>query len=117
MIIRSFDECLKEMKEINESQRHTIEYLREQLSSYDKEKEIADRDKTINDLYDRSICVMSDKEFAAEKAFRYRHFKETGCKNGNRYIYDLTDTGLGTDITIICPICGASENITDITSW
>lgn len=117
MITRSFDECLKEMKEINESQQLTIEYLREQLSSYDKEKEIADRDKIIDDLYSHSICVMSDKELAAEKVFRHRHFKETGCKNGDYYVYGLVGTGLGTDITITCPICGESENITDITSW
>ena len=117
MITRSFDECLKEMREINESQQSTIEYLREKLRTYDKEKEIVERDEEISRLRNHSICVMSDKEMDADVKFRTKHWKDTGCKNGNHYIYDLVGTGLGTDITITCPICGESENITDITSW
>lgn len=117
MITRSFDECLKEMREINESQQSTIEYLREKLRTYDKEKEIVERDEEISRLRNHSICVMSDKEMDADVKFRTKHWKDTGCKNGNHYIYDLVGTGFGTDIRIICPVCGESENITDITSW
>lgn len=117
MITRSFDECLKEMREINESQQSTIEYLREKLRTYDKEKEIVERDEEISRLRNHSICVMSDKEMDADVKFRTKHWKDTGCKNGNHYIYDLVGTGFGIDIRIICPVCGESENITDITSW
>lgn len=117
MITRSFKECLEEMKEINESQQNIIEYLREKLRTYDKDEEISKRDKTIESLYRRSICVMSDTEAKADKAFRTKHWKETGCKNGNHYVYDLVGTGLGTGITITCPVCGESEDITDSSSW
>lgn len=117
MIIRSFDNCLEEMREINESQQSTIEYLREKLRTYDKEKEIAERDEEISRLRNHSIYVMSDKEMDADVRFRTKHWKDTGCKNGNHYIYDLVGTGFGTDIRIICPVCGESENITDINSW
>lgn len=117
MITRSFKECLEEMREINESQQSTIEYLREKLRTYDKEKEIAERDKEISRFRNHSICVMSDKEMDADVRFRTKHWKNTGCKNGNHYIYDLVGAGLGVDITIICPVCGERENITDISSW
>lgn len=117
MIARSFKECLEEMKEIGESQQNTIEYLREKLRTYDKDEEISKRDKTIESLYRRSICVMSDTETKADKAFRTKHWKETGCKNGNHYIYDLVGTGLGTGIIITCPVCGESEDITDSSGW
>ena len=117
MITRSFKECLEKMKEINESQCNTIEYLREKLRTYDKEKEIVERDETINRLYKHSICVMSEKEAKADDVFRNKHWKETGCRNGNHYIYDLVGSGLGVDITITCPVCGESKNITDISSW
>ena len=117
MITRSFKECLEEMREINESQQSTIEYLREKLQTYDKEEEISKRDKTIENLYRCSICVMSAEEAKADIAFRTKHWKETGCKNSNHYIYDLVGCGFGTDITIICPVCGERKNITDISSW
>ena len=89
MITRSFKECLEEMREINESQQSTIEYLQEKLRIYDKEKEIAERDEEISRLRNHSICVMSDKEMDADVKFRTKHWKDTGCKNGNHYIYDF----------------------------
>ena len=117
MITRSFKECLEEMKEINESQQSTIEHLQEKLRTYDKEKAIAKRDEEISRLHNHSICVMSDKEMDADMKFRTKHWKETGCKNNNHYLYDLVACGFGTDITIICPVCGESEDITDSSRW
>ena len=65
---------------------------------------------------------MSDKEIEAERNFRYRHYEKCALplnnkSAGNTYIYELTGTGLGTCIKITCPICGQSEDITDIDSW
>ena len=65
---------------------------------------------------------MSDKEIEAERNFRYRHYEKCArpLKDksvGNTYIYELSGTGLGTIIKITCPICGQTEDITDIDSW
>lgn len=117
MIYGGFDECLKEIKALYTSQQETIEHLRRKLCTYNKEEEIAKRDETINKLYDHALYMMFDKEKERERAFRERHWRETGCKNGNHYIYDLVGTGIGVGITIICPVCGAKEDITDIDSW
>lgn len=111
MITRSFEECLEEMREINESQQKAIESLR----TYNKEEEIAKRDKIIHNLYRHSLHMMSDKELAAMEAFHTKHYDR--CNNGNHYIYDMFSTGVGIIMKIICPVCGESENITDIDSW
>ena len=65
---------------------------------------------------------MSDKEAKVARDFRQRHYEQCALplnskSAGNTYIYELTGTGLGTCIKITCPICGQSEDITDIDSW
>ncbi len=50
-----------------------------------------------------------------KRAFRDSHYKS--CKNGSKYLYELTGTGIGTAITIKCPGCGEEKNITDYDCW
>ena len=56
-----------------------------------------------------------NNEKKAERAFRDSHYKS--CKNGSKYLYELTGTGIGTAITIKCPVCGEEKNITDYDCW
>ena len=61
------------------------------------------------------LAQISDNEKKAERAFRDSHYKS--CKNGSKYLYELTGTGIGTAITIKCPVCGEEKNITDYDCW
>lgn len=60
---------------------------------------------------------MSDKEAKSYNEFLERHYKVSGCKNANHYIFDLTGTGIGVAIKVTCPVCGETKDITDFDSW
>lgn len=104
------DAAIKRVKEYNKDEE--IQKL---------ENKIAEKDKEIESLCKRSLMIMTNKERDARKAFIHKHYELHNNGefkgNGSTYIYTLTGTGLGTDITIKCPICGEEENITDIDSW
>lgn len=91
--------------------------LRKQISSYNKEKEIQEREEIINDLRTRALHIMSDKEWEAYNEFREKHYKVSGCKNPNHYVFDLVGTAIGTTIAVTCPVCGETKDITDLDSW
>lgn len=62
--------------------------------------------------------MFSEKEQEANAQFRKEHF--ASCQSGGRtssYEYVLTGTGIGTAITVRCPVCGKEENITDYSNW
>lgn len=75
------------------------------------------RDAEIKDLWDRSLLVMTKKEAEAKRAFTKKHYEMHKPMETSKYIYTLTGTGVGTVITIKCPICNAEEDITDDESW
>ena len=92
------------------------------MQEWNKDTEIQKYKETVKYIRNHSLFIMSDKEFKADKEFREQHYKM--CAEplhsktaGNTYIYELTGTGLGTCITITCPICGQSKDITDTDSW
>jgi len=61
---------------------------------------------------------MSKKEQETNERFRRKHFES--CQKMNRcssFEYVLTGTGIGTAISIRCPVCGEEENITDYDNW
>ena len=91
--------------------------LRKYLASYNQEKEIKEREETIKDLRTRALHMLSDKEWKDYNAFHEKHYKVSGCKNANHYIFDLTGTGIGTAIKVTCPVCGETKDITDYKSW
>ena len=63
----------------------------------------------------KSLCNLTDKEDERINKFRNKHYKK--CGNGNKYLYELTGTGIGTIIKITCPICGKQKDVTDSDSW
>lgn len=115
MLTTDFTQCLQNLADLYEQQESTINELRKKLASYDKDKEIVERDKKIRSLYHNSLCIMADSEASARKEFISKHYKN--CKNDSHYIYDLVETGFGADITITCPKCGETEHITDNSQW
>lgn len=120
--IKDIDTICKNLKDTYERLEGQVEYYRKKLEEYNKDSEIQKYKNIVDELYSRSLLFMSDKEAEAERDFRSRHYKKCALPlkskaAGNTYIYELTGTGLGTCIKITCPICGQSEDITDIDSW
>lgn len=69
---------------------------------------------------------MSYGEFASQKEkdayndFEQRHMHErlTMKIQGGKAPYLIpTGTGVGTHLEVVCPICGAKEDITDVEAW
>lgn len=120
--IKPFDEALQGLKDSYEYMRNRVQDMEATLKAWNKDEEIQKYKDAAADTYRHSLLQMSDKEMLAEKAFRDKHWKMCAEPlkskiTGNTYIYELTGTGIGTCIKITCPICGQSEDITDIDSW
>lgn len=112
----------KNIQQSVESIKQSVNYLvrdnkalRSQIKEFNKDAEIQAKDKELKSVRDHALCVMSDKESKARRAFVERHYKS--CGNAGTYIYELSGTGIGTVIKIKCPVCGVEEDITDIDSW
>ena len=54
-------------------------------------------------------------EAEAYRNFRHKHYES--CNNGTDFEISLKGSGIGEGITIKCPVCGESEDITDISKW
>lgn len=120
--IKSIEQICEYLKDVYEVLEEQASYYKQQLSEYNKDEEIQKYKAEIQELRARSLLLMSDKEAKAERDFRSRHYEQCARplktkSAGSTYIYELTGTGLGTCIKITCPICGQSEDITDIDSW
>lgn len=55
---------------------------------------------------------LSEKEEALAKEFRMEHIE---CSSTFQYIFE--PNGIGTVVTIKCPYCGETKDITDIDCW
>lgn len=79
-------------------------------------EDLASRDSPVNAMAaDTSgkIRDFYDGQFDLEhKLIRYQT-----CKNGSHFIYDITETGIGTIVKVKCPACGVEEDITDVNNW
>jgi len=120
--IKDIDTICKNLRDTYEGLEGQVEYYRKKLEEYNKDSEIQKYKAEIQELRSRSLLLMSDKETKAARDFRSRHYEQCALplnskSVGNTYIYELIGTGLGTCIKITCPICGQSEDITDIDSW
>lgn len=112
---KKFEEAVCEMVDYVNFCQEEKERYRAQLAEYNKDEEIQKLKSRIEKMSANSLMIMSDKEAAADKAFREAHYKK--CKNGNSYQYTLTGTGIGVCIEITCPVCKKKKDITDTSSW
>ena len=120
--IKDIDTICKNLRDTYEVLEGQVEYYKKKFEEYNKDSEIQKYKDKVDKLYSHSLLLMSDKEAEAERDFRSRHYEKCALplnskSAGSTYIYELTGTGLGTIIKITCPICGQSEDITDIDSW
>ena len=91
------------------------DYFRKKCEDFRKDTEIKRLDDALERERRLSLHRMSEEEYRQDRDFRDQHYSK--CKNGNRYQYELTGTGIGTCITVTCPICGCQIDITDTDSW
>lgn len=111
----NFHDMLEALQEEYDSVCKDKEGLLNVIDTWNKDAELQKlRDEV--DYYRRhSLCQLSDKEMAAIKKFKNEHYKL--CKNAGTYRHELSGTGIGTAIKIICPCCEAEENVTDYDTW
>ena len=112
---RDFKGLLKAAQDEYDFLVETNKSLRKKIAEWNKDEEIRKAVELAEYNRVHSLCQMSDNELKAEKAFKDSHYKS--CRNGGRYLYELTGTGIGTAITIKCPVCGEEKNITDYDCW
>ncbi len=99
---------------INEIEAENLD-LRKKLDEYNKEDEVQKKQDELNEVYDRSLVVMTDLEYERQQSFMKKHSES--CKNPYNFLYELVGTGIGTVIKIKCPMCEAEEDITDYAAW
>lgn len=113
---------------------NTIEYYEEANKRIgDVNKKLKeDAEKIVRAEYEQRIAQLEEKlrlsygEFATQKEkdayddFEKRHMHErtTMKAQGGKCPYLIpTGTGIGTNLKVVCPICGKSEDITDLEAW
>lgn len=94
---RDFKGLLKAAQDEYDSLVELNESLRKKVAEWNKDEEIRKAVELAEYNRTHSLCQISDNEKKAERAFRDSHYKS--CKNGSKYLYELTGTGIGTAIT------------------
>lgn len=112
----------------------TIEYYEEankRIGEVNKKLK-EDAEKVVRAEYEQRIARLEEKlrlsygEFATQKEkdayddFEQRHMHERAAMKiqGGKCPYLIpTGTGIGTNLKVVCPICGAIEDITDLEAW
>lgn len=121
-------------KELSAAIIDTIQYYKKQYKRVKEEnKKLTDNaylvvyeqvKDEIDSLHER--LKLSYGQFASQKELdayndftnRHMHNRLTNKYNGGRAPYLIpTATGVGTDLKVVCPICGEAEDITDINMW
>lgn len=120
-IFINFDKELEKLKTAYEDLRERNKKLQNTLDSWNKDTEIQKCKEEKENLRLHSLHIFTDNELNEVVEFKNHHRKKCCTSPNNRYehtfIYKLTNTHLGTAITIECPICGKSKDITDYKSW
>lgn len=112
------EKLLADVQEKYDSVCRQLEYLHKQISEFNSQDEVKKANDYVQRITRRSLHIMSEKEYEANKKFRDKHYKSCQCgKHGTTFEYILTGTGIGTIIAVRCPVCKETEDITDVTDW
>lgn len=112
---KQFDKLLSNIRKAYKDVCMSRDHYKKLVADWNKDAEIQKIKAQAEDYRDHSLCQLSDVEIQRAKEFRAKHYES--CNNGRSYQYELTGTGVGTAITIKCPVCGVEENITDYDCW
>ena len=120
--------------ELTELVHNTVKYYEERVEELTKKNKqlYADAESIVRKDYEKQINYLtkqlslsygnfaSQKEKEAYDEFEKEHMHDrlTSRYNGGRAPYlILTRTGVGTNLKVVCPICGESKDITDTSVW
>ncbi len=96
-------------------QARTAEMLQKRLDQFRRDEEIQKLEAEIQELRKLNLLTLSPVERDRIDAFRTHHWKK--CNNPDTFQYEIHGTGIGSCISITCPRCGETEDVTDIDSW
>ena len=122
MLINNFEATVDELKQEYYYQKQRANTAYKLMQQWDRDEEIQKHKDNAEYVRNHSLLQLSDQELLDIIEFRKEHYEKCALpkhkKNfGNTYIYELTGTGLGTEIKITCPICGETKNVTDTSNW
>ena len=120
--------------ELTELVHNTVKYYEERVEELTKKNKqlYADAESIVRKDYEQKIKNLNERlslsygEFASQKEkeaydeFEKEHMHDrlTSRYNGGRAPYLIpTGTGVGTNLKVVCPICGESKDITDTSIW
>ena len=120
--------------ELTDLVHNTVKYYEEKIEElHDRNKQLyADAKSIVRKDYEKQINNLKEQlklsygEFASQKEkeaydeFEKEHMHDrlTSRYNGGRAPYLIpTRTGVGTNLKVVCPICGESKDITDTSVW
>lgn len=121
-------------EELRDRVFNTIKYYEQQNEDLHKTNQrlIDDAKAIVEEDYKKEIETLKERlrlsygEFASQKELdayndftkRHMHDRLLSKFNGGRAPYLIpTATGVGTILKVVCPICGESEDITDMEVW
>ena len=120
--------------ELTELVHNTVKYYEEKVKELaEKNKQLyVDAESIVKENYEKRINNLKEQlslsygEFASQKEkeayneFEKEHMHDrlSSKYNGGRAPYLIpTGTGVGTNLKVVCPICGESKDITDTSIW
>ena len=111
--IKWYKDCNKKIAEQNQKLHDDAEAI----VRHEYEAEIAHLKERLSMSYGE---FASQKEKEAYDQFEKEHMHDrlSSKYNGGRAPYLIpTGTGIGTNLKVVCPICGESKDITDTSAW
>lgn len=113
----TMEELLAMVKDKYDSMCTKLEHCQKQLTEFSAQDEIKKANEYAESIREHSLFTMSAKEAEAIKEFKAKHFSCQSDRLSTSYEYVLTGTGIGTAISIRCPVCGEEKNVTDYDMW
>ena len=111
--IEYYEEADKRIREINKKLKEDAQ----EVVRAEYEQRIAQLEEKLRLSYG---AFASQKEKDAYDDFSRRHMHqsmELKIQSGKYPFLIPTGTGIGTNLVVVCPICGEKENITDFEVW
>jgi len=120
--------------ELTDLVHNTVKYYEERVEELTKKNKqlYADAESIVRKDYEKQINNLKERlslsygEFASQKEKEaydefekeHMHNRLSSKYNGGRAPYLIpTGTGAGTNLKVVCPICGESKDITDTSAW
>ena len=111
---RNFKQLLGKLEAEYNRQTYFWESLQKQLTSFRITDEVQRLQAEIADLMNRSLLILSPKEKEDLDVFRRQHWER--CEVHSLH-FEIDGCGFSRCVSVTCPICGATADITDIDSW